>query len=212
MKEEKQINVYILSFLVPFISIFGMAMYFPMFLHFQKIYGITEQTMSYLPTIGMGALIIVILLVGKWIERLGTKKVLITCLVLWNIGIAVEMLGIWMRQYPVMCIGRVLHGLGDAGYFPVLLSMSAALLSSKQQKNNASVLEFSSAVGGTIAAVLAGWFSNQPLIVLGTVLVLGIVTAVFAARNAEDVQKMSESNEVEGAVERAGVYRGLIFF
>lgn len=156
-------KIYAVDFAMAFITVFGVVMFLPMLPHIQKTFGVSVSQISWIPNVGYLTMIIFSTFVGKIVNKVGIKKLLFLSLIFWIIGISIEILAFSNLYFYVFVSGRFIQGIGEAFIFPLLLSMNKAELKNPEnEKVGLSLIEFGAALGGLIAAVIAGKFINNP--------------------------------------------------
>jgi MFS family permease len=182
-------NFFIIDFFVSFIVVFGVVMFLPMFQSFQQIFGVGVSKISWLPNIGYLAMILFPSVAGSVMNKTGAKKSLLIFIILWIVGISVEILALTTVNYFLFCVGRLVEGLAEASFFPILLSMNKMVMKDeKDGKVGSSLLEIGSAIGGLIAAIVAGYFINSPRLFLIIPMIIGALTWVFIALSINEIK------------------------
>lgn len=162
MKNSRN-NIYTVDFVMSFITVFGVVMFLPMLPHIQEIFSVSVSQISWIPNLGYLTMIIFSTFAGKIINKVGIKKLLMLSLILWILGISIEILAFSNLHFYIFVSGRFVEGIGEAFIFPVLLSMNKAELKDQgNEKIGLSLIEFGAALGGLIAAIIAGKFINNP--------------------------------------------------
>ena len=112
MKNSRN-NIYIVDFLMSFITVFGVVMFLPMFPHIQEVFGVSVSQISWIPNVAFLTMIIFAILVSKIINRVGIKKLLLISLILWITGIVLEIVALSNLHFYVFVIGRFVEGIGE---------------------------------------------------------------------------------------------------
>lgn len=173
-------NIYIVDFLMSFITVFGVVMFLPMFPHIQEVFGVSVSQISWIPNVAFLTMIIFAILVSKFINRVGIKKLLLISLILWITGIMLEIVALSNLHFYMFVIGRFVEGIGEAFMFPLLLSMNKGELKTQAgEKIGLSLIEFGASVGGLISGIIAGKFINNPSQFLIIPICIAILVGVF---------------------------------
>ena len=179
MKNSRD-NIYIVDFLMSFITVFGVVMFLPMFPHIQEVFGVSVSQISWIPNVTFLTMIIFAILVSKLINRVGIKKLLLISLILWITDITLEIVALSNLHFYVFVIGRFVEGIGEAFMFPLLLSMNKAELKTQgSEKIGLSLIEFGASVGGLISGIIAGKFINNPSQFLIIPICIAVLVGVF---------------------------------
>lgn len=194
MNSREKNSIFIADFIVPFLSIFGMVMFFPILPTLQKIFGITISEVSWLPNIGYLVMILFSPVVGLLIKKFGTKPLLLVFVFLWIFGISIEILSMTILNYPLFMLGRFIEALGEASFFPLALSMSKVSLSDEDQKKSSSILEIGATTGGLVAALITGNFINSPMKLFVIPITLGIIVWIFILTSVKNAHEKTEKN------------------
>lgn len=194
MNSRERNSIFIADFIVPFLSIFGVVMFFPILPTLQKIFGVTISQVSWLPNIGYLVMILFSPVVGSLIKKTGTKPLLLTFVFLWIFGISMEILSITIIKYPLFIFGRFIEALGEAAFFPLVLSMSKVALSSEDQKKSSTILEIGAAAGGLAAAMITGSFVNEPIKLFLIPIAIGIIVWFFILISIKNAHEKVEEN------------------
>jgi MFS family permease len=194
MNSRERNSIFIADFIVPFLSIFGVVMFFPILPTLQKIFGVTISQVSWLPNIGYLVMILFSPVVGSLIKKTGTKPLLLTFVFLWIFGISIEILSITIIKYPLFVFGRFIEALGEAAFFPLVLSMSKVALSSEDQKKSSTILEIGAAAGGLVAAMITGSFINEPIKLFLIPITIGIIVWFFILISIKNAHEKVEEN------------------
>ncbi|MBC8062854.1 MAG: MFS transporter [Clostridiaceae bacterium] len=204
MKNSKN-NIYTVDFLMSFIAVFGVVMFLPMLPHIQQVFGVSVSQISWIPNVGYLTMIIFSSFVGKIINKVGIKRLLLFSLILWIMGISIEILALNNLYFNVFITGRVIEGIGEAFIFPLLLSMNKVGLRNKgNEKVGLSLIEFGAALGGLIAAIIAGQFINNPK----QFLIIPISIAVLAGLFIFIRLKLVVLKELEDKEQDKGIKEG----
>ncbi|GFZ34471.1 hypothetical protein CSC2_49970 [Clostridium zeae] len=190
-------NFFIIDFFVAFLVVFGVVMFLPMFQSLQSIFGVSVSSIAWLPNIGYLSMILFPAVAGKVMSKIGAKKSLLLFIVVWIIGISVEIIALNTVSYFIFCSGRLIEALAEAAFFPILLSMNKIVMKEERDgKLGSSLVEIGSAIGGLIAAVVAGYFLNSPKTFLLIPIVIGALTwiFVFSSINEISIEEDNESN------------------
>ncbi|MDW8800509.1 MFS transporter [Clostridium sp. A1-XYC3] len=213
MELSSKKDYFVVEFFVAFLVVFGVVMFLPMFPNLQETFGVTVSKIAWLPNIGYLTMILFSPLVGKVIKKIGAKKLLLFCLFLWVAGICIELLAIKILSYGLFVFGRFIEGIGEATFFPILLSINKAVMKEeKDSKIGASLIETGSAIGGLIAAILAGYFLNSPQVFLLIPIALGVMVWIFVLLKIKEVVLEEREDLVTtGAGESKKAYISLLF-
>src|SRR5471030_2093111 len=106
-------KIYTVDFIMAFITVFGVVMFLPMLPHIQEIFGVSVSEISWIPNLGYLTMIIFSTFVGKIINRVGIKKLLLLSLILWIIGISIEILAFSNLHFYIFVSGRLVEGIGE---------------------------------------------------------------------------------------------------
>lgn len=198
MNLRERNNILIIGFVAPFIAIFGVVMFFPLLSSLQKAFGITVSQISWLPNIGYLTMILFSPVVGYLIKKTGIKPLLLIFVFLWVSGIGIEILSISMLKFPLFAFGRFIEALGEASFFPLILSMNKVVLNSEDQKKSSSLMEVGGTVGGFVAAIVAGLFLENPARFFFIPVALGIIFWIFIFFNIKNAHvKEENSNAIQ---------------
>lgn len=214
MELSSKINYFVVEFFVSFLVVFGVVMFLPMFPNLQEIFGVTVSKIAWLPNIGYLTMILFSPLVGKIIKRIGPKRLLLSCLLLWIAGICIELFAIKVLNYTFFAFGRFVEGVGEATFFPILLSMNKAVMKEERDsKMGASLIETGSSIGGLVAAILAGYFLNSPQTFLLIPIAIGSLVWFFVLLAIKEVslEDEDESIKVNEVKESKKAYISLLF-
>ena len=178
--ENSRKNIYIVDFLMSFITVFGVVMFLPMFPHIQAVFGVSVSQISWIPNVAFLTMIIFAILVSKIINKFGIKNLLLISLILWITGIILEIVALSSLHFYVFVIGRFVEGIGEAFMFPLLLSMNKFELKTlASEKIGLSLIEFGAALGGLISGIISGNFINNPRQFLTIPICFAIIVGVF---------------------------------
>ncbi len=192
MKNSKN-KIYVVDFLMSFIVVFGVVMFLPMLQHIQDIFNVSVSQISWIPNVGYLTMIMFAMLIGKFINRVGIRKLLIISLILWISGICIEIVALSSIKYYQFIGGRFIEGIGEAMIFPLLLSLNKAeIKESSDEKVGLSLIEFGAALGGLIAAIIAGKFVDSPKQFLIIPITIAALTLIYVIINIKEVAKKHE--------------------
>lgn len=181
MYENMKRNLYILCFAAPFLSIFGMAMLFPIFPVLQRIFSVSEGAISLIPNAGFAAIILFSTLIGLLIKKVASKQVFIMCIVVWILGLLLEVVAMYTKTFPVFIIGRFIQGMGESGFFPILLYMNAVMLNHNDQPRASALLEIGASCGGITGSLFMGLLYKYPENTFTLLCIAGVIIALFVA-------------------------------
>ncbi|MBW9172697.1 MFS transporter [Clostridium estertheticum] len=197
MKNSRN-SIYIVDFLMSFITVFGVVMFLSMFPHIQEVFGVSVSQISWIPNVAFLTMIIFAILVSKIINRVGIKKLLLISLILWIIGIVLEIVALSNLHFYVFVIGRFVEGIGEAFMFPLLLSMNKFELKTLgSEKIGLSLIEFGAALGGLISGIISGNFINNPRQFLIIPICFAIIVGVFIIIKLKPVVLIDTDTEIQ---------------
>jgi len=189
------------------------VMFLPMLPHLQEYFAVSVTQISWLPNIGYLTMIVFSIIVGKLINKVGIKNLILISLSLWILGIVIELIALGSISFYTFVMGRFIEGVGEAFIFPILLSMNKAELKvAKEEKIGLSLIEFSAALGGLIAAMISGKLLNNPGKFLVIPISIAVITMVFIIFKFNKTRLFEEQKEVvnEKAKESMKAYISLL--
>ena len=101
-----------------FIIVFGVVMFLPMLPHIQAIFSVSVSQISWIPNVGYLTMIAFSILVGKIVNKVGIRRLLLISLILWIIGISIEILAFNNLYFYVFLLGRFFRRNWRSFYFP----------------------------------------------------------------------------------------------
>ena len=194
MNVRERNSILVVDFVAPFLTIFGVVMFFPVLSSLQKTFGVTIGQVSWLPNIGYLTMILFSPVVGSLMKKIGIKPLLLIFVFLWVGGIGIEIVSISVVKFPLFVFGRFMEALGEAAFFPLILSMNKVALSGEDQKKSSSLIEIGATVGGFAAAVVSGYFLEAPGRLFFIPVILGIIVWFFILLNIKDAKVNQEEN------------------
>jgi|GEM_PF-4048429 MFS family permease len=214
MKNSKN-SIYIVDFIMSFITVFGVVMFLPMLPHIQEMFGVSVSQISWIANVQYITMIIFSTFVSKLINKIGIKNMLLISLILWITGILIEILAFSNLHFDVFISGRFIEGIGEAFIFPLLLSMSKAELKNQgNEKVGLSLIEFGAALGGLISGIISGEFINSPRQFLVIPISIGVLVGAFILMKLKAVALIDTENKQsqgEGIKESTKAYISLLF-
>jgi MFS family permease len=196
--KDSRMKFFLVDFLMSFVVVFGVVMFLPMLPSIQVIFGASVSQISWIPNIGYITMILFAVIGGNIINKAGLKSLLLISLLLWIIGISIEILS-FNKTYYVFIFGRFIEGIGEAIIFPILLYMNKVVFKGKKdEKFGSSLIEFGAALGGLISAVIAGKFVSSPQQFLFIPLTIAVLTGIFIFTNIKEVPLVQDEVAAEG--------------
>ena len=179
---------FLADFLMSFLVVFGVVMFLPMLPSIQGIFKVSVSQISWLPNVGYLTMIIFAILAGKFINKIGYKRLLLMSLIIWIMGISIEVLAFKSLNYYVLVLGRFIEGMAEAIIFPILLSMNKAVFKNiRDERIGLSLMELGAALGGLVAAIIAGKFHNSPEQFLIIPVIIAGAIGIFIFRSISEV-------------------------
>ncbi|MBH8606684.1 MFS transporter [Thermoactinomyces sp. CICC 10521] len=144
-----------LSF-IPFIMVLGNSMLIPVLPTVSKVLNVTSFQVSLLITLFSIPAAIVIPLAGILSDRVGRKKVVILCLLLYGLGgLLAGFSSIWKGgSFTLLLASRIIQGIGAAGTAPIAMVLVGDLYKKQNRSKALGIIEASNAMGKVLSPIL----------------------------------------------------------
>ncbi|MFD2616473.1 MFS transporter [Terrilactibacillus laevilacticus] len=191
IKDQKMVFIILLSNL--FIAFLGIGLIMPVMPSFMNIMHLSGKTMGYLVAVFAVAQLLMSPLAGRWVDRYGRKKTIITGLFLFGVSELIFGLG---TNVSVLYISRVLGGFSAAFIMPGVTAYVADITSVQERSKAMGYISAAISTGFIIGPGIGGFIAEysvrMPFFFAAFIAFLACISSLFILKEPLTKELLTE--------------------
>lgn len=191
IKEQKSVLIILLSNI--FIAFLGIGLVIPVMPSLMNIMHLSGKTMGYLVAVFAVAQLVMSPFAGRWVDRYGRKKIIITGLFLFGVSELIFGLG---TNVTVLYISRTLGGISAAFIMPGVTAYVADITSIQERSKAMGYISAAISTGFIIGPGIGGFIAEygvrMPFFFAAAIAMLACISSIFILKEPLTKEQLAE--------------------